>query len=63
MERDKKLAFAILIITWYSLCSETGTVRKTAQQHYGVGKRERRPGRVIISRFTVIVLDKDDCEA
>ena len=47
-------------ITWHSLCSEMCCNATAAKQDDGVGKRRRRPSRVIISRLAVIVFDKDD---
>ena len=48
-----------LNFTWNNLCSEICTA-KAAEEDNGVGKRRRRPSRVIISPHAVIVFDKDD---
>ena len=46
--------------TWHNLCSELCCTAPAAKQDNGVGKRRRRPSRVIRSRLAVIVFDKDD---
>ena len=47
--------------TWHRLCIESWCTAPSAEQHNGVGKRRRRPRRVITSCHTVIVFDEDDC--
>ena len=51
--------------TWNNICSEicciVGAIPvDAAEEDDGVGKRRRRPSRVIMSRLAVIVFDKDD---
>ena len=59
----KKIEACVLFFTWHNLCSEICCTATAAEEDNGVGKRRRRPSRVITSRLAVIVFDKDDdCE-